>query len=143
MFPLHIFTLCLQINRIFPIHDVQHLINARTPPPRVYRIEYGDLVGYDAMILVPTKLPTTAILSTEASRMHLFLHDSNRFRRCVWEGHVTVDEKKEIITNMLQWLTTNNQTNYALDHRFCDYEDGTIFTEVVDEMGLKWKMELK
>lgn len=138
MLALPLLALSLQINRIFPIKDMQHLINARTRPPRVHKVEYGDLVGYDAMVAVPTKLPTKAILSIEADRMHLFLHDSTRFRRCVWEGHVTIDEKKEIMTHMLEWFTTSNTT--SVDYLFYDYEDGMLFAEVVDELDLKMKV---
>ena len=128
MFSLPLVALALQINRVFPIEDVQHLIDARAPPPQVTFVR-GDLVGYRALV-VPTRIPDTATVSMEASRLHL--HDPETFRRCVWDGAVSYDEKKEIVAHMLQWRIATNQTE--LDHHLCDHEDGSVFADVMDAL---------
>ena len=124
-------TLGIQINRLFPLDDVMHLVIARTPPPKTTRIEYGDLKGYDTMI-TSTKMPTHAVLSFEANRIHLFLHDNEFVRRCVWDGPVTFDEKKDILYNMITWWKDSNHT--CLDQNLVNYEDGVVFTDVISEI---------
>lgn len=128
--------LSLQINRIFPTRDVMHLIRPRVARPHIQTV-YGDPEGYDAAI-VPTNLPSTTVAVLVSSRMHFFLLDSATFRYCVWEGYVTFDEKKEIVADMMSWVTQVNQTRYQTsrappsipNHTFYDYEDGLVFTEV-------------
>ena len=120
----------LQINRMFTLQDVKHLVRARIDI-RKKRIEYGDFPKFD-LVLVPSKIPKDVILCLESDRMHIFLHDWERIRSCVWDGNVTFDDKKEIVCNMMQWL---NKTTYRFDHLLYDIEDGIVFSEVVDELN--------
>ena len=113
----------IQINRLFDLPDVIHLVKARTPPPKVNQVAYGDLKGY----FVSTKMPTHAVLSFESNRIHLFLHDNKSIRRCVWDGSVTFDDKKEIMYNMMTWW---NENRTCFDHMLINYEDGEVFTDV-------------
>jgi len=69
-----------------------------------------------------TTIPKYAIVSYESDRLHLFENDKERICRCVWDGHVRFDEKKEIMKNMFTWW--KEQTDSCLDHRLEDYEDG-------------------
>ena len=125
----YVFTLSLQINRMFPLQDVEHLLIKRLSEPR-FRVEYGDLQGFDAMIQ-PTKIHKHAILSYESNRLHFFLHDEERICRCIWDGIVRYDEKKDIMKNMLSWWI---QRHSQLNQRLVSYEDGVIFAEVTKEM---------
>lgn len=126
----HLLAFGLQINRMFPLNDVMHIVARRTVP---LRTEYGDFEGYDGMV-VSVKIPTHAIVSLESDRMHLFLHDEERVCRCVWDGSVTFDDKKEVVTDMMKWW--GNESNRSLlDHRLISYEDGCVFTEVIEELG--------
>jgi hypothetical protein len=120
----------LQINRMFQIEEINHLVIPRLSHPKV-RIEYGDVKGYDGMV-VPTKRPEHVVLCMESSRMHFFLHDYERVRVCLWDKGVTYDEKKEIVLNMMQWL---QEFEYSFDHLLLDHEDGCIFTEVSNELA--------
>ena len=125
-----VFTLSLQINHMFPLQDVEHLLIKRLSEPKFFRLEYGDLKGFDAMVQ-STKMPKHAILSYESNRLHFFLHDEERICRCVWDGIVRYDEKKDIMKHMLSWWI---QRHSQLDQRLVSYEDGVIFAEVAKEM---------
>ena len=117
----------LQINRLFAISDVQNLIDARTEFVRSTRI-YGHIGPSFIGTAVPTRKAKHAVVSYEAQRIHLFLHDGQQFRRCVWHGHVTYDEKIEIVRNMMVWF--NKTTDLACSHLIVDHEDGTVFTDI-------------
>lgn len=132
MLSLYLLTLCVQINRMFPLEDVMHLVAARTPPPKITRIGYGDIAGYGAAF-VPTKLPEYAILSFESNRMHLFLHDHDLVYRCVWDGPVTFDDKKEIVSDMMTWWCSY-PNHVQFDHRLTSHEDGVVFTDALHDL---------
>ena len=128
MLSIHMLCVSLQINRMFQMQEIKHLVLPRLPPPKV-RIEYGDFKGYTGMV-VPTQ-PEHVVLCMEANRMHFFLHDYERVRVCLWDKGVTYDEKKEIVLNMMQWL---QESEYSFDHLLLDHEDGFIFTEVCNQL---------
>ena len=130
MLVVAIFVAAIQVNRIFPIDDVMHLVRGRTVPPNIESLKENPSAA-KAMI-VPTAQPRRAILSLKSSRMHLFLHDCTRFRRCVWDGDVSYDDKKEIVSNMIRWL---NQTEFQTEHLFFDDEDELVFSEVIDDLA--------
>lgn len=121
----------LQINRPFSLHQVQHILQERLPKPKLFYIAYGDLEGYTGMIQA-TGIPKHAIVSYESNRLHLFVHDKERICRCVWDGQVRFDEKKEIMKNMFVWW--KETTNSYFDHRLVDYEDGLAFTETIQDL---------
>ena len=121
----------LQINRLFTLDQVQHILRERLPKPKLFFIAYGDLQGYKGMIEA-TSIPKHAIVSYEADRLHLFVHDKERICRCVWDGQVRFDEKKEIMKNVFMWW--QETTNSCLDHRLVDYEDGLAFTETMEDL---------
>ena len=123
----------LQINRMFPLNDVKDFLKHRDGNLRG-RIEYGDFEGYDGMVM-QVNMPTHVTISLESSRMHAFIHDKTRVCRCMWDGDVSFDLKKEIVMNMLQW--SNDVLNTSLCHRLIDYEDGCVFTQVVQDMYAK------
>lgn len=118
----------LQINRLFGISDVQNLIDARTDSVRSVRI-YGHIGPSFIGTAVPTRKAKHAVVSYEAQRFHIFLHDGQQFRQCVWHGHVTYDEKIEIVRHMMMWF--NKTTDLSCSHLMVDYEDGTVFTDVL------------
>ena len=126
----HFICLALQINRRFPLTEVQHLINART---QLYKTKYHSL-DCDSMLtfgkIVSTKLPEHAILSMEAHKIHIFLHDDCNIRRCVWDGDMSFDRKTSVVHNLIQWLNeTENSYNYTL----MDHEDSCVFYSVLDK----------
>tara|TARA_B100001778_G_scaffold194287_1_gene160140 strand:- start:363 stop:746 length:384 start_codon:yes stop_codon:yes gene_type:complete len=116
---------------MFEYGEVKHLITPRLPPPTVH---YGgqDLEDFKGVV-ASTKMPNQVVLSLEAARMHFFLHDCQRIQMCVWEHTVTYDEKKEIVMNMVRWLQSTKYS--SLNHLLHDYEDGSIFTEVYNELA--------
>ena len=120
----------LQINRLFAISDVQNLIDARTEFVRSKRM-YGHIGPSFIGTAVPTRKAKHAVVSYEAQRIHIFLHDGQQFRRCVWHGHVTYDEKVEIVRHMMVWF--NETTALPSSHLIVDHEDGTVFTDVLKE----------
>mgnify|MGYP006143336213 CR=1 FL=1 len=124
----------LQINRIFPMEEVRHMIDARLPPAKTTIVAHGDLSGFVARI-VPTNVQSRVVLSMRASRMHLFLHEDTRFRLCCWDGHVSYDDKKLIVRDMGIWLDETNQPEAHLKHMLCDDEDDSVFSEVVDDLA--------
>ena len=133
MLPAYLSVLCLpQINRMFPIQDVIPLIRARSPPPeRRTILEQDDLARLSAKI-VSTKTPRRAVVSIKSDRMHIFLHDKKQIRRCVWDGVLSFDDKKKIVSYMLQWhrAAGDDQFEYALSNT----EDQQIFAEVWTEL---------
>ena len=119
----------LQINRLFSIDQVQHILRERLPKPKSFYIAYGDLEGYKSVIETTAR---HAIVSYESNRLHLFVHDKKRVCRCVWDGEVRFDEKKEIMKDMFMWW--QETTNTRFDHRLVDYEDGLAFTEIIEDL---------
>lgn len=130
MILFQILTVGLQINSMFPLHDVMHIVAKRTVP---LRTEYGDFDGYDGMVL-SAKIPTHAIVSLVSDRIHFFLHDEKRVCRCMWDGSITFDDKKDVVMDMMKWWT-NKSNRLLLDHRLINYEDGCVFTEVIEELN--------
>jgi hypothetical protein len=121
----------LQINRMFAIGEVKHLLRHRLPRPKVCQIDYDNLFQYKH-IIQSTKLPTHVNICYESNRLHLFLHDEERICRCVWDGKVRFKEKKIILKNMLMWWQDND--NSMLDQRLLDYEDCLAFVEIIQDM---------
>ena len=64
--------------------------------------------------------------------MHLFLHNNECIFDCVWDGHITFDEKREIMLNMLKWWSNYNTT---LHSRIINNEDDSIFSEIIKELN--------
>ena len=81
-----------------------------------------------------------AVVSYEAQRIHIFLHDGQQFRQCVWHGHVTYDEKIEIVRHMMVWF--NETTALPSSHLIVDHEDGTVFTDVLKEVAVEEEDEM-
>lgn len=129
---IYLLTLSFQINRMFPITDVMHLVEAKTPNPKIIYVE-GNIVDFKSMI-TSANIPTHATLSYKSDRIHIFVHDCNCITRCIWEGNISFDEKKEIVNNMIKWWFNGN--NKLFNHRLVKYEDGLIFTEVLEELNL-------
>lgn len=120
-----------QINKVFPLTDVAHLVAARVSRLQP-KLAYGNLTAYTNAYhsaIVPTKMTQHVIVSLKSDKMHFFLHDNLRIRRCVWDGCVSIDEKKSIVCNMAFWLTHN--TKFATDHFLYDFEDGSVFTDIL------------
>ena len=128
---LHLLSFSLQINRMFAAAHVKHLLDTRMPPASSTRF-YGDVSAYVGVVTSAQQVPELAILSMESSRMHIFLHDTARIRRCLWDGAVTYDDKKEIVKHMMLWL---NATDFGCTARIHNYEDGCVFGDVLQEMG--------
>jgi hypothetical protein len=116
-----IVTLGLQINRQFLLTDVSHIMKLSRSLPVKY---YGEL----HCKIVPTAIPNRAVLSMKDDRMHFFIHDNVFFRNCVWDGHVTLDEKKDVVRDMLKWAE-----GLQLSPNLAKYQDGIVFREVLDE----------
>mgnify|MGYP001158769489 CR=1 FL=1 len=117
----------MQINKMFGLNDINHIIKQRVSPVGFLRFSRKELMSKS---LVPTKIPKSAILSLENSRLHIFTYDSECVRRCLWDGHVTYDNKKIIVNNMLKWL---NETGRSYDYYIFDHEDGCVFSDVIEE----------
>jgi hypothetical protein len=131
--PVTLFLMSYQVNCVFPIQDVYHVISNRLVDSRVNRIGFGDSSGYDAMAKVSAKQPLYAFSCMESNRMHFFLHDGLSFRLCLWDGRVSFDDKISIVKSMTQWLQRETGGIY-LEHLVFDYEDGVVFTDVFKEI---------
>jgi hypothetical protein len=131
MLHLYFIVLGIQLNSWFLIKDIQHILNSRFEETYKVSILYGDMEEIRGLV-VPTRIPKHAIVAAESSRMHFLLHDSESFRRFLWDGYVSYDEKKEILINVMKWL---NQTEHSIQSaQIHDYEDGSIFNEVLEEL---------
>lgn len=149
MLHLYFMVFGIQLNSWFLIKDIQHLLNRRFE--ETYKVSHGDMEEIRGLV-VPTKIlaaegrcqdleigrsphslrPKHAIVAVESSRMHFLLHDSESFRRFLWDGYVSYDEKKEILINVMKWL---NQTEHSIQYaQMNDHEDGSIFNEVLEEL---------
>ena len=127
----YILALSFQINSIFLVKDVQHLMKQRVENTNKISIRYGNLQEYDAVI-ISTKIPKHAILCYESDRLHIFLHDKKAICRCIWDGIINYNEKKHIMKNMLSWWIQNNS---QLDQRVVNYEDSIVFSQVIKEIN--------
>ena len=136
MLLFNLFVMSVQINSVVPIVDVMHLVRARTPRPSVGYVDYHTIMEKrilsDAHI-VSTKLPDTAFLVLKAAKLHIFLHDTDDFCRCLWGGYVTHTEKKRIASNLMRWIPRDY---YGIKHRICDTEDAFVFSEAAFEIEL-------
>jgi hypothetical protein len=133
MLPVTLLTISYQINCMFPIEDVHHIIANRLPKLKVKRIGFGDIAGYDSIVGISTQQPRYAFSCIESNRIHYFLHDGDRFRLCVWDHHnVSFDDKVAIVRNMVQWVQKETG-GIHLEHLLFDYEDGVVFTDVLTE----------
>ena len=131
MLHLYFMVVGIQLNSCFLIKDIQHLLNRRIDDSYKVTILYGDIEEIRGLV-VPTRIPQHAIVAVESSRMHYLLHDSESFRRFLWDGYVSYDEKKEILINVMKWL---NQTEHSIQSaQIYDHEDGSIFNEVLEEL---------
>lgn len=131
MLHLYVMLVGIQLNSWFFIKDIQHLLNRRLEDSYKVSILYGNIEEIRGLV-VPTRIPQHAIVAVESSRMHYLLHDSESFRRFLWDGDVSYDGKKEILINVMKWL---NQTEHSIRHaQINDEEDGSIFNEVLEEL---------
>lgn len=125
---IHLIILSLQINQQFNMKDIEHLICSKKSPKITYvSTDISAIVGK----IVSTRTPQFAILSMESNRLHLFFHDNKIIYNCVWDGRVRLDEKKEILINMLNWW--KNQNNNQFISRIVNYEDGVLFNDIIQE----------
>lgn len=123
----HIFLLSLQINSLFRISDVKHIIQSKYPAPKINNI-YKDLKNLDDMI-ISTKLSTYAILSYDSNKLHIFFLNSNCITNCLWDDKLVIEQKKKIINNMLEWWY--NGTNKICDFNLKKDDDIIAFNEVI------------
>ena len=130
MLPVALLTMSYQINSVFLIDDVHHIISERLPKVEVKRIGFGDIAGYYSMARVSTKQPRYAFSCIESNRIHYFLHDGDRFRLCVWDDHVSFDDKIAIVRKMVMWIQKETG-GIHLEHLLFDYEDGVVFSDVL------------
>jgi len=120
----------VQVNSLFSIADVHDLVKSRTVTTNTRFFTQSDFKHFEIGREL-TRAKPHAILSLESGRLHVFLHDTMRVRRCLWDGDVMYDDKKEIVACMMSWLST---TDLPTDHLLVPYEDGQVFTEVMEEM---------
>lgn len=123
----HIFLLSLQINSLFRISDVKHIIQSKYPAPKINNI-YKDLKNLDDMI-ISTKLSTHAILSYDSNKLHIFFLNSNCITNCLWDDNLVIEQKKKIINNMMMWW--HNGTHKIFDFTLTKDDDITAFNEVL------------
>jgi acetylglutamate synthase len=130
MLTAHLMVLSLHINGWFKIADVEHLMR-----PRLNNIvikKYGYVYGYKAMV-VPTSQPTYVAISSENNNMHFFLHDTQKVRNCIWDGDVSLEQKKQIVYSLVTWFKS---TNCSHEYLLYDYEDNSVFDDVIKELDL-------
>lgn len=135
MLLINLVILSLQINQQFNIKDVEQLIFSRSTKKyqhftRIYTTDITVVVGK----IISTKAPKFAIISMESNRMHFFLHDNKILYKCMWDGIVRTDDKKEILINMMNWWEKQNTTSFV--SRIVDYEDGCIFADIIKEQQI-------
>lgn len=124
---VHLLTVALQVHSLFDIPDVRHLMAPRLVHLQLRARVYGDAEGFGK--IVPAKVPDRVAVAFDADKMHFFLHDAERIRRCLWDGDVSFDDKKCIATSLVEWLdSVNVSTAYFL----YDHEDGSVFAEVTN-----------
>ena len=87
-------------------------------------------------MVVPTKKPERAILSLESSRMHIFLLKEIEIHNCLWDGCITYEDKKSIMTNMLTWLKKIKKYNKKeiITGNLVDFEDVNVFEESINDL---------
>ena len=126
MLLVHALAFALQIHGVFDVRDVRHLM-----APRLLDLQLRARVDADAESvgkIVPSKVPDRVAVAFAADRMHFFLHDAERIRRCLWDGDVSLDDKKRIAAPLVAWLdSVNVSTAYLLLD-----EDGSVFAEVTN-----------
>ena len=126
MLIIHLLYITFQINKIFPVNDIYHLVKPRLHSPKI-RYLNGDLQEYRS-IISPTQNITHVCVCMESTRMHFFLHDGIRFYNCAWEGKVSYEDKKKIVFNMKKWIVKTDYIN--LENIPYTHEDSIIFNEV-------------
>tara|TARA_B110000008_G_scaffold279144_1_gene325108 strand:+ start:759 stop:1166 length:408 start_codon:yes stop_codon:yes gene_type:complete len=128
-----VFCLGLQLNSWFNVKDLKHLVAPRLEQRlRKTKIAYGNLEGYESMMLSSKKDVERMIVCSEMTKMHFFLQDTEeRIRVCLWDGHVSIEDKKNILTSMVSWLS---QTNCSVDHLLYEYEDAKLLTDVIESV---------
>lgn len=122
-----------QIHRLFEYEQVKHLIKPMFPDIRVNRIELSDIQLANIGVC-STRSPKHAICAMNEKGMHFFLHDAVSIRRCVWDGHLSLCDKKETLTAMLKWLQMLEDIPIAED--LADFEDRTAMSEAIEEVGI-------
>lgn len=136
MLLINILTISIQINRLFFLKDIQHIISQRDNR-KAYSFEYLDIDAYNSFIQT-TKIPKFATLSyfEDCDRLHIFVHDKKIISRCVWDGEeVSLHHKKKVIENMLTWWIQNNHSQF--EQRQLSYEDGIVFSEAIKDVTTK------
>jgi len=127
MLLVHVLGVALQVHGMFSIHDVKHLMAPRLLKLQLFARVYGDVEGFGQ--IVPTKVPDKVAVAFAADKMHFFLHDNERIRRCMWDGAVALDDKKSIASSLVEWL---DSVNVSTAHLIYDHEDGSVFAEVTN-----------
>ena len=119
----------LQINRLCRVDEVQHLFPNKR---ELIQLESVDFIKGN---IVPTKFPDECVLCMESTRLHFFLHTDGQFSNCFWDKCTREKDKKEIVINMLNWMTKNGQNPvYDPHYNFFNHEDNSVFTEVFEEI---------
>lgn len=140
MFIINLFYFSLQINKLFPINDVQHIVNSRSKQPKWINFENLDInKPLQYRLTVSTKLPTHAILSLKSKKLHMFLHNGDKICRCIWDGNVSFNDKRKIVKNMVKWVKNTQYKKYMIKNiqnveYIKDIEDQIIFIDVFNEL---------
>jgi hypothetical protein len=127
MLCVYVLSVALQLHSMFSVHDVKHLMVPRMLKLQLRASLYGDVEGFGK--IVPAKVPDRVAVASVADKMHFFLHDTERIRRCMWDGAVSLDDKKSIATSLVEWLES---VNVSTAHLIYDHEDGSVFAEVTN-----------
>lgn len=129
---LHLLILSsLQINRMFLLQDVIHIIQSRTNTPKITLLQDISIETLKSEVHT-TKPPKFVIVSLKSDKLHMFLHDYEYISRCVWGDVMQFKEKKEIILNMLQWW---DKEYTAFDANIVNYEDKLAYIEVLQDLS--------
>tara|TARA_Y100000748_G_C15501600_1_gene490334 strand:+ start:2980 stop:3399 length:420 start_codon:yes stop_codon:yes gene_type:complete len=132
MLSINLLFLAFQVNSWFRLSDLEHIIEPRRKH-LVASYDNDKFKGYTGVI-TPTKIPKYVIAASERKRMHFFLHDKERFRCCLWDGEVSYDDKKDIVTSAVKWLNQTERIDYLLHNE----EDGLVFSEVLQKLNISY-----
>ena len=121
----------LQINRMFLLQDVMHIIQSRTNTPKITLLQDIPIETLKSKVYT-TKRPKFVIVSLKSDKLHMFLHDYEYISRCIWGDVMQFEEKKEIIRNMLQWW---DKEYTAFDANMVNYEDKLAYIEVIQDFS--------
>jgi hypothetical protein len=120
MFHLVTAALALQLNGWFTYADVKHRL--RGSEPKITHL-YGNIDAYVGKFK-PTSVPEYVVMAMVDDRIHGFLHDTENFRHTLWDGNLSIQEKINITSNVMEWLYPEK----PISHRIYKYEDAVVFT---------------